>query len=1012
MIALLKVPALVFLLLLFSINSYCYRLPDFRVTGKITDQKTGEPLQGVNIVVKGTTTGTTSNGEGSFAITVPNENATLIVSYQGFENQEIAVNGRASITIALVAGTRVLEEVIVTGYGTESKKSLTSSIASIKPKDLENQPVARLDNMLQGRAAGVQIVQNSGAPGTNGTTIRIRGISSVRAGSDPLLIVDGIPLNGFIEDINPADVEAIDVLKDAAASAIYGARAANGVILITTKRGKGKPRTTVNISRGIQNIAREYEMLNGFEHWEVMKEMYTNTNRPFDAFFNEIRQTGDTASTTDWPGLLLQNNAPITDINVALRGGEGRVKYAASFNYFDQKGILISSGFKRMTARLNLDIEVSKRIRFGNSLSLSNTQPRAVNTAGNGVYMNALVKNPLTQPYDSLGRYTFFEPAGNTGNPLANLYEERRDASNNRVFGSVFGEVTIIKDLTFRSTWGIDYRQGRNSSFTPSTANQQGRTSGGFDLSEAFQWINTNTINYTKQITPDHNLAVLAVFEQQEFTNRGFSGDASNFPGDIVSTLNGGATIVGVNSNQSSYGLQSLAGRITYSFRDKYILSGNLRRDGSSRFGKNNRYGTFPSVSVAWNISDEGFLRDVEYLSYLKLRGSAGQVGNQGGLSNFGNRGLYTTGADYVGSPGTVPGAVPNSNLKWETTTQYNAGLEMGFLNERITFIAEAYNKRTDDLLLDRQLAQSSGAGTITINLGKIENKGLEFGLNTRNLTGAFKWSTNVNVSFNRNKVLSLYGNANDQIFVFAQQRVYGVDALESTIQVGYPLGGVYGYISDGVYARSEDNKNNLTFNGYKFAGGDVIYRDIDGDGKLTPTDRTNIGNMQPRHVGGINNSFSYKGVSLDVFMNWSYGNDIFNATRMSLITMESPSRNSSAEVRNRWRRPGDITNIPRAATGLTGGANSLESTLFIEDGSYLRVNNITLGYQFPNNITQRLRLNNLKVYMTGNNVFIFTKYKGIDPDVRSFNGEGQYGIDFGAYPRARIFTFGLSLDI
>lgn len=655
------------ILLSFTTTSRGYQQEKAAVAGKVTDQKTGEPLQGVNIVVKSTTIGTITNAEGIFTLNVPNENATLIVSYQGFTNQEIPVNGRGSIAISLVAGTKVLEEVIVTGYSSESKKSLTSSIASIKPKDIENQPVARLDNMLQGRAAGVQIVQNSGAPGTNGTTIRIRGISSVRAGSDPLLIVDGIPLNGFIEDINPADVESIDVLKDAAASAIYGARAANGVILITTKRGKGKPKTTVNISRGFQNIARRYEMLTGPEHWEVMKEMYTNTNRPFDAFFNEIRQTGDTTSTTDWPGLLLQDFAPITDINVALRGGEGRVKYASSLNYFDQKGILIASGFKRLTARLNLDIEVNKRIRFGNSLSLSNTQPRAINTAGNGVYMNALIKNPLTRPYDSLGRYTFFEPAGNTGNPLANLYEERRDASNNRIFGSVYGEITIIKDLTFRSTWGIDYRQGRNSIFTPSTANQQGRTSGGFDISEAFQWINTNTVNYTRQLTPNHSLSVLGVFEQQEFTNRGFSGDASNFPGDIVTTLNGGATLVGVNSNQSSYGLQSLAGRITYSFKDKYILSGNLRRDGSSRFGKNNRYGTFPSVSVAWNVSDESFLSNVKYLSFLKLRGSGGQVGNQGGLSNFGNRGLYTTGADYVGSPGTVPGAVPNSNLKWET---------------------------------------------------------------------------------------------------------------------------------------------------------------------------------------------------------------------------------------------------------------------------------------------------------------------------------------------------------
>jgi outer membrane receptor protein involved in Fe transport len=404
-------------------------------------------------------------------------------------------------------------------------------------------------------------------------------------------------------------------------------------------------------------------------------------------------------------------------------------------------------------------------------------------------------------------------------------------------------------------------------------------------------------------------------------------------------------------------------------------------------------------------------MQNIAFVNYLKLRGSIGQVGNQNGLGNFSNRGIYSTGADYVGVPGTFPGAVPNPNLKWETTTQYNVGIEAGVLDERLTFTAEAYLKRTDDLLLDRQLANSSGVGTITINLGKLENRGAELGINTRNLVGAFKWTTNFNVALNRNKVLSLYGNEDDLIQVFAPQRTYGVDGLESVIVPGRPLGSVYGYQTDGIYSRNEDVPAGMTWSGQRFQGGDIRYIDIDGDGTITPSDRTFIGHMEPLHTGGITNNFSFKGFTLDVYMNWSYGNDIYNANRQALTVMEAPGRNNTVEVRNRWRQPGDNASVPRAATGING-RNSLEADLFIEDGSYLRISNITLGYQLPANVVQKMRLSSLRFFATALNPILFTNYSGIDPDVRSFTGEGQYYIDFGAYPRARTFSLGLSLEL
>lgn len=989
------------------------------LSGRVTESN-GAGLPGVTVALLGTTTGTITDVEGNYKLSIPDEraNGTLVFSSIGYLRQEVPLQGRTTVNIVLVVDTKTLNEVVVVGYGTQERKTLTSAQTSVKPADILTVPTANLNSALQGRAAGVQIIQNGGAPGAP-ATVRIRGVSSLRAGNDPLYVVDGVPITGGLNDINPNDIESIDILKDAAAVAVYGARASGGVVLITTKRGTGKSRVTLTSTYGFQNISKKLEVLPAPELLQVMKEMYDNTGLRRDPFFTQI----DTTVNVDWANRLLRNNAPIRTVDLSASGGEGRVRYATSINYFNQDGIVVQSGFQRVTGRLNLDVEVSKKMRFGNSLSLINTRPQNApeNGATNvGVYLNSLVKNPLTPERDpTAGGYNFVELYGNTGNPLASLYEVDRRAVNNRIFGNVFAEYTPLAGLSLRTSWGLDASAGRNDTFNRSTSNQSRQTSGSFSNGSTFRWVNTNTVNYTRRIAEVHNINVLGVYELTEDRNQSYSAQGSQFPNDKVTTLNAAALITNAVSSQSASGLESLVGRVTYSFRDKYVLSANVRRDGSSRFGKNNRYGTFPSVSVAWNVADEPFMKAVSPINFFKLRGSAGQVGNQNGLGNYNARGLYLTGNDYGGEPGVRPGVLPNFDLKWETTSQYNVGMDVGFFNERVVLTADAYLKDTKDMLIDKTVPQSAGTGGVTVNLGRMQNKGLEFSLTTRNFTGSntpgsFKWNTNLNLALNRNKIVSLYGNPTDIVFVFATTRALNIGGLESVLLPGQPVGLIYGYEATGIYARNEDNTagiRNQSATGYLFGGGDVIFVDQDGDKFITPSDRVAIGRPQPLHTGGINNTLSYKGFSLDVFVNWSYGNQVYNATRQSLSGMETPSRNYLTDVRNRWRTPGDVTDVARAATGIAGSPNSNNTqSRFLEDGSYLRLNNVTFAYQLPLPLVQRLRMNTIRAYVTGNNLALLTRYRGIDPDVRSFTNEGQYGIDFGAYPRVRTITFGLSL--
>lgn len=981
------------------------------VTGKVVDEK-GEPLPSVSILLKSTKIGTSTNIDGEYTINIPDENAdgVLVFTFIGYEKLEIPINSQNRIDVTLKPDQKALDEVVVVGYGTQLKKTLTSSSSSIKPAEIQNVPNANLGNMLQGRAAGVQIIQNNGAPG-GGPTIRIRGISSLQAGNDPLYIVDEVPIQGGLNDINPNDIESIEVLKDAAAVAIYGARAANGVVLITTKRGKGRNKITLSTSYGFQNITKKLELLESPELLQVMKEMYDNNGLPRDAFFNEI----DTTVNTNWSDLVLQNNAPIRTIDLSANGGEGKVKYQTSINYFEQEGIVKQSGFDRITGRLNLDVDLSKKIRFGSNLAISNTRPQNIpnNGATNaGVYLNALVKNPLTPVYNPSGGYNFIELYGNTGHPLASLYEVDRNILNNRIFGNLFAEYQIIPELTFRTSWGLDYRTARNSNFNRTTSNPNGAASASFNNADDFQWINTNILTFKKTLAQVHDISATAIYEQQEYREGNSSASASQFPNDKVKTLNAAAKIDNASSDQTVYGLESLVGRVAYSYKNKYILSGNVRRDGSSKFGRNNRFGVFPSVSAAWNISDEPFMKGIPTINFLKIRGSVGQVGNQGGLSNFSARGIFQTGRDYAGEPGIGAGDLPNYDLKWENTTQYNVGIDIGAFNERIVFTADAYLKNTDELLLNRLVPPSSGTGAITVNIGKMENKGLEFNMTTLNLIGNFKWTTNFNLAANRNKIVTLVYT--DLIQVFAQSRVFSANAIESLLLPGNPVGLLYIYETEGVYARDEDNTTGLrdqSPTGYLFKGGDVRYVDQNGDGIITPADRVPLGRPQPYHTGGITNTLSYKGLSLDVFMNWSFGNKVYNGTGQALTGMESPARNYLSVVNNRWRQQGDVTNIPRADTG-EGNRNIYTSSRFLEDGSYLRINNVTLAYQFPQKFVNRIKFQNMRAFITANNLAILTNYSGIDPDVRSFTREGSYGVDLGAYPRTRTFTLGLTAGL
>jgi TonB-linked SusC/RagA family outer membrane protein len=993
------------------------------ISGKVVDEA-GTGLPGVSVVVKGTQTGTTTDTGGDFRLDLP-ENAaqTLIFSFVGYSTKEVNVGSQSVLTVNMTPEDKSLQEIVVVGYGQVKKTDLTGSVTTIPVDEIKKVAVTSLDQALQGRAAGVQITQNSGAPG-GATTIRIRGGNSIQGDNEPLYVIDGIPFKNetsnsgssfnVLSTLNPSDIESMAILKDASSTAIYGSRGANGVVIITTKRGKaGKSTINFDSYYGVQQVRRKYPVLNAREYAAFVNDANTNEGRNPVYTPQQVEAFGE---GTDWQDEIFRT-APMYNYQLSMSGGDEKTQYAISGGYYKQNGIVTNSDFDRYSFRVNLDRKLTDKIKIGNSLTVNRTlsnQSRTDGTLGSaGLVTSAALQFPsILQVYNPDGTYLMNSPALNftADNPAALARESKNKNTAYRVFGNVFGEYQIIDGLSFKVVLGIDGIIQKQESYLPRSVSS-GLSQGGvgsISNGQSITWLNENLLTYTKTFNKIHNLTALVGYTQQVNHSENSYAASRNFVNDNLGTGNLGSGSVALvpSSGIGTWGLESYLGRINYGFNEKYLLTASFRADGSSRFGANKRYGFFPSMALAWRASEENFIRNVKSISDLKVRATIGTTGNQDGIGNFPAYSLLSTQNYVLGnivSTGIGPNQIANPDLSWETTTQSDIGVDLGLFGNRITVTADAYLKRTKDLLLAVTIPSSSGFSSAIKNLGKVENKGFELSISSHNLDGAFKWNTDFNYAINRNKILDIGGAP--QIFAGDVANI-AQNVNSGIIRVGEPLGSFYGYVTDGLYQSTDELSALVDASARK--PGDRRYKDLNGDKKIDDNDRTIIGRAQPKFIGGISNTFSYKGLDLTVFFQGVYGNKILNANRFELEYLNGTT-NQDRDMLNRWTPTNTNTDIPRAST--TRPANRI-STRQIEDGSYLRLKNVQLAYNLPASVTKSIHVQGIRFYVTAQNYLTWTKYSGYDPEVNRFGQESRsQGFDYASYPAAKTLIFGLNVN-
>ncbi len=971
---------LVFLSIFFS-----FTLTNAQTTlkGKVTD-KTNTPLFGVSVSIKGTTNGVTTDFDGLYNLTTKlPENAILVFNYLGMKTKEIPVDGKTLINVVLEESSEQLEEIVVVGYGSQVKKDITGSVSTLKAETLESRGNSQLGSLIQGQAAGVKVLSSSGKP-SQGFSVRIRGTNSINAGSEPLYVVDGVPTSDT-RSINPQDIDAITILKDASSTSIYGAQGANGVVLITTKKGKtAKPLITFDTYLGFSQVWKTLPVLNGEQYRDLMTEMGLTTN------------WSSLTAQTDWQNEIFQNGLS-SNYQLSVSGRNEGTNYYISAGYTNQIGAVRSAELDRASFKINLDQQINDWLKIGSRISYISYSDVDVNDNNNvnagGVLLGALTTPSIINTFNDDGSFTS-NPFQNWENPLASTDGLQREFNSNRFLGNLYLEATFLKDFTYRLNYGIDHNNGIFDSFLDPLRTGFGRAIKGQSISNTNStkyYIFENTLRYNKDFKK-HKVEALIGSVTQKFLFENSSIQTRNFASESVTTPNGGSEIFAATATKSEKANASFISRINYSFDDKYLVTANLRIDGSSAFGPDKRWGYFPSFSAGWRISNEDFFKNVTFVNDLKIRAGWGLVGNDQ-IANYAYLGRVGSGANYpfggVAQPGTFPASIENLSLKWEESAQTNIGLDVSFLNNKIALTVDAYIKNTKDLLLNAPLPTSSGFNVAIQNIGELQNKGLEVSLQTNNIdTENFKWNSSFNISFNRNEVINLVGQ---ELF---QGGIAGGRGEASLVREGQPLGILYGYIFGGVDPQT----------------GNAYYIDKNGASTFTPTaeDRTIIGDANADFIYGISNSISYKGFNLSVLLEGSHGNDMLNATRIELEGMTDP-KNQSTAVLNRWRQPGDITNIPRSSFGNTD--NSRVSTRFIEDASYLRFKAVTLGYTLPKPIVDKLNIQEIRLYATGENLFTITNYSGLDPEVNAFGGSNTVrGIDFGTYPQTRNILFGASL--
>ena len=987
-------------------------LVDQVIRGTVADAENGEPLPGVNVLAKGTTSGTVSNADGEFSLTVADNVTTLVFSSIGYNSQEVDINGRNTIAVNLAPDIKALSEVVVVGYGTQKRSDLTGSVASVSGEELDKLPITTVEQGLQGRAAGVQVTQADASPG-GAVSVRIRGGNSINFSNEPLYVVDGFPTDN-IASLNPNDIASMEVLKDASATAIYGARGANGVVIITTRQGKeGVSTLDFNMFVGSQEITNKIPLLNGVQYAELANEAYIQDGR--DAPFPDPQALGE---GTDWQDAVYRT-APIQNYQLAFTKGNKDTRYAITANYFNQDGIIINSNFERYSFRFNLDSDINERLTLGNNLAFSFIDNNEVlvnsgGTGGAGVAHNALTVTPDLPIYDSLGNYFVnwqqIGPGFRRDNPVSLAEDVTNNTKSGRFLGNFFVNYELAEGLSARISLGADIRYAKGNLYIPRTT-YRGYFDNGIARvrnNQTFNWLNENILTYQKSFGV-HSLNAVLGYTMQRENNEFAQAGGSNFVNDILefNDISSASVLDPGRSAANQWSLQSYLARVNYVLSDKYLFTLSGRYDGSSRFGEANKFGFFPSGAVAWRMSEEAFIEDLQLFSDLKLRASYGITGNQEiplyrSQSSLGIRQYIAGNALAIG---IAPNRVANPDLRWERTAQLDIGLDFSFFNNRLRFTTDYYQKVTSDLLLEVSIPWTSGYSSSLQNVGSVENKGFELAIGANILEGDFQWNVEANYSQNRNKILSL-GDEFDEFF----GPTSGYNSFYSPgpaiiLREGEPVNSFFGYVADGLFRTQEDIDNGPDQRFMEL--GDLRFEDLNGDGVLNADDRTIIGNAQPDFIYGITNNFSYKNFDLSIFIQGTQGNDVLNAYRLYELESMRGVHNNHIRVLDRWTPENVDAEMPKADRR---GHERFVSTRGIEDASFVRLRNVVLGYNLPTNSIDWL--SDLRVYVSGQNLLTITDYTGYDPEVNSFGQNPiNQGIDYGAYPRARTFTAGLNVS-
>lgn len=975
----------------------CMFAQQITVQGVVKDQ-TGETVIGASVMEKGTTNGTITGIDGDFSLNM-SSNGTLVVSFVGYKTQEVQVKGQKQLQVVLSEDAEMLDEVVVIGYGTMKKSDLTGAVSSIANKDIKDSPVSNLGQAIQGKISGVQIV-DAGKPGDN-VSIKIRGLGSIN-NCDPLVVIDGVPTDLGLSSLNMADVERLDVLKDASATAIYGSRGANGVVMITTKRGtEGKGKLAVSANYSFQNATNVPSLLNAAQYAELSNDMMVNSGRNPNP---EWANPSELGAGTDWMDELLRTGV-MQNYTVSYSGGNEKSHYYVSGGFLDQSGIVKSVNYRRFTFQSNSDAQVLKWLKFSNNITFS------ADTKKSGSYNigDALKALPIYPVKNEDGSWSGpdgnSEWYGSTRNPIGPTELNKSQTDGYNFLANLTAELTFTKWLKFKSTFGYDAKFWFIDNFTPKynwkpTPTEETSRYKSDNKSFTYLWDNYFLFDHT--FAEKHRVGLMAGMSAQWNTNDYLNAQKNVFMFDNVHEMDNGEEMYAIGGNETEWALLSYMARVNYSYEDRYLLTATIRRDGSSRFGKKHRWGTFPSVSVAWRASQEKWFPKNDYINDLKVRAGYGVTGSQASVGNYSylasyNTSVYPFGISSGNQTALVSSTLANPYIHWEEVAQTNIGFDASLFNSRVMFSFDAYLKETRDMLVKASIPITSGfedTTTTYTNAGKVRNQGIEMSLHTINLTGELGWETNLTATYNKNKIKDL--NSDVPYYINQINNSY-----VTMLAKDYPINVFYGYVTDGIFQNQSEVNTHAVQPGAE--PGDIRFRDLNNDGVINDSDRTVIGNPNPSWLFSMNNSLSYKGFELSVFLQGIAGNKIYNANNIDNTGMAA-AYNQTTDVLKRWQGEGTSNSMPRAVFG-DPNQNTRVSDRFVENGSYLRLKNITLSYTFPKQWLQKAQIENARLSLSCENVATITGYSGFDPEV------GINGIDQNRYPISRTFSLGLNFN-